>query len=792
MSGPSNYKTAAYKTNNITRMVFLESAGQYPVDPDAEMNGSSWNAYARPSDCGCSSGDEKFSQPDQVGCGCIGMIASSEAEVTIYQIAHAVLKQHLRNFESKHRKLQKTKPRQYDAMRREIIKMAHIAMCTYLVMAGYSDNGYLASNDIGQADSFGFRDAIGAGLASLFGITAAHVPPAAPVAPVVPEISPATQAALAQTQAAPAATAFANRFYSQPPSSASGFGNPPSLPMGNYPTVQPYQSYSGRGAGESFLTTFASAESFLGSTGLSIIDAIALSAKSPQAQNAQPAPGGMTMAHNNAITLFQEIQGRQMKGAISHSAYNSIFAILSAVFGKGPGYACLRPMLPVEQHYLSTILLDQIPPSLGGTYPVSVDQQYVAAIKRLLPQLAIAPSKRPASGAKSFDADKAAALTAAATAKNIDSVKSYVLYMLRDVSVKQALTAAEIAYIQGVLLGKSSFAMPDAGPSSGLQAADIANVNACLAIAAMTTLDEYAVMWLNAATNRAPIHANDQANILKMWQSALKRPLVPAEISYIRALLCGSGFTSSPAASDMPDPTTNPFLAGQLAELSDAQMKSVQADLALKNATTMKNAVQATYDDTYDALQNASASLIALQQTDTSMQLQVMDMASTVSADRTSELMARSAASAAQATANQSASAYVSARNSVNNSPVLKDANLLVAQNQHLDQLSAQSKADSEAAAGAQAVYNAAYYKHMTDVQAQHAQRAAANVYQDVRKKFDGVIADISDQLSSLQQQVAVYTARVASCQSAATAAAAATKTAQANVTSILAANAKK
>lgn len=791
MSGPNNYKTAVYKSNNLSRMVHLESAGQYPIAPDAEMNGLSWNAYARPSDCGCSSGSEQFSQPGQVGCGCIGMVASTDQEIAIYQVAHAVLKQHLRNFETRQRQLQKKKPRQYDAMRREIIKMAHIAMCTYLVMAGYSDNGYLAENNIGQADSFGFLDdvgnglatlfgmgsveafnqklaagrgesfgfldSIGVGLANLFGITAANLPPAEPT---VPTITPATQAALLANQAAApstvVATPFANRF--QGHHQASGFGIPPSSAGSNYPVIQPYDSNNGRGAHESFLTTYASAESFLGSTGLSITDAIKSAGQSAAAQNAQTMPGKPTISKNNAITLWQDINDPARMAMIGQTDSAIIKSMLNSIYAPGPDYSCKRAMLPAEQQYFAQILLPQVPLEISSmVYSGYANAAYIASIKRALEQIAVAPANRKSIAPNNHARDMTDMLTAVSTATNINDIdRATIIRLVHVVAPQKALSAAEIAFIRGILIGKSSFSVPStaASASAGLQLADVANVQACLAIATMTTLDDYAVMWLNAATRRAPIHSADQERILALWQLSLKRSLVPAEIAYIQGLLCGSAFAGSPGSDIViPDPTTNPFLAGQLAELSSAQLISQYANLMLQNVTIMQKANQATYDNTHAALQLAYANLAALQQTATNMKRQSVDMTANVGVARTDSLTSRSAASAAQSAAKASVTAFVNMQALVNKEAPLKDANMLAAQKQQLFRLSAQAESDSSAASAAQSIADAAYYRYTTSVQAQQAQHAAAEFYYDLIKLAESTISNISSILEDTQQQ---------------------------------------
>ncbi len=730
MSESNNYITSAYKTNNITRMVYLESAGQYPVSPESEMDGSSWNAYAKPSDCGCKTDGEQFGQPGQVGCGCIGMVASSQKEAVIYQVAHAVLSQHLRNFEAKNRRLQKKKPRQYDAIRREIIKMAHIAMCTYLVLEGYSDNGYLAQHEIGQADSFSMFDAIKQGVISVFGITSDDV------VPDVPVITPVAQQQL-QAQSAAASAFHGDKFLGYV-TQASSFGNPPALPRSNYPSVQPsHPSSRGQSSIESFRSTFASMSSFATPLKAAIY-----------------AAGPITQENYNII--LQQLQ--TMQKSISARDYQTIASMLSSRLHANP----VQSLSGAAQQYVAQFMLPpgDVSPGIADSGLAS-GQATIANIRDVISDLNMR-----------LAAQTNAKVNIAASAQggaNIVKLQTYLRSLFPQFPGRSAditdvgsfLSAAsvraipmqELMFIQAVLLGmKGSFSMP--APIAGLQDADVKNIQACLAIAQMAALDEYAVTWLNAATARAPIHENDMNRILALWQNALKRALVPAEISYISALLVpvANAFVAGPLSA-ISDPTTSPVLAGQLAILANAQIKLNIDTLRQKNALAMQAAESELYANTYAALQAAYVNTEALQQNANNMQLQLAKTAAALAQCKTSYLVARSDLSSKQNKASAAVSAFVNAQNAIKNSIASSDPTVLAAQKQQMDILSAAADAASLEAKTAQTTSDTLYYSYTTGVQSQKLQKSATEAYSDIIENANKATDHMTSMLSSIQDR---------------------------------------
>jgi hypothetical protein len=1006
MSAPQNYKTAAYKSNNIARMVYLETSGKYPTD-ESEMEGSTWNAYSRPSDGSCAEGHDTFAQPGQIICSCIGMVATTQREADIYRATHMLIRQQLRRLEDSHRHVKKSKHKQYDAMRKEISKSAHLVMAAFLQLEGFSDNGYLASHNIRHEDAFSdSTDNAWGWLASKVRLFAQHLtkaptpgtPIPAPIAPIAGISAPMTDDHMDDVPApmpddhvtdvsVPVQDAFGEY-------SGDHFGNPQTTRVNNYPQLQGGSNEMGAGHSESFRGNFTSWSSFaagpepkfmpaaaldipplakispnapaifaemyknptkyprtsdiVAALKLNGIDVSSLVASNPASfhwherqhipelaagrivlpidqiqmciaylcsvlttqyicSTKVPVPAGSLdyyVASNTQVGI-RRASAKQIadlllakSGAHGYSIYKVLSTVLSTVLNDSGKYITVMLIdkrmymrlynmcavaskfatpaapaapankasgpaviygdakmpslsnkaipasatlvktpptdIPKKQHGISIANKKAVVPLTdvnaafttafnavtdGMSYRQVIDSvvlpKDVLPISKLidrtisgklmspcenLPNYYADITKRPkadvqlclahvynaltcgniyaalkaipeANWAYYQDGSDYVALPIAQVGVIVDSLRAaladrhtavpasqcmlyYAPYVMLTSppkpDAKYATTHVKISIrdylrIYNLFAHGSAFSMP----VSGLTDADIANIKTCLAIASMATLDQYAVLWLNDATNRAPLHVNDQERIREYWQIAMVRALVPAEIVYIQSqLIPAGGFAAAPT----PDPTTNPFLAGQLYDLTLAQMNYAKHNLAYTNANILKQCDVDLYTNTSDAVSAAQLNMQSIQISSNSMRSQVQQLQIDISNAELAYKNAIQRFNAIQSTAKSSVDMYLHQQTVVNNS-TQTDPSIVLAQSQQLAQLSAKADADSAAAAAAQLAVDAAYYAYTTGKSDLSAKKSAVSLYDNLLAQAQSYIAKNDTILTNAQRR---------------------------------------
>lgn len=91
---------------------------------------------------------------DVVKCSCVGIIAQHEREKEIYRQAHAALDARLARYDAANKRAKTQNSRKYILGRKQMMVDAHVDMCILLISSGFSDGGYLTRKNIPPPEKF--------------------------------------------------------------------------------------------------------------------------------------------------------------------------------------------------------------------------------------------------------------------------------------------------------------------------------------------------------------------------------------------------------------------------------------------------------------------------------------------------------------------------------------------------------------------------------------------------------------------------------------------------------------